>query len=227
MKYRQIGLGTKIQLELYDENGERLKPTLISKYEKYDEDNKLMEIYAPIHEGRLFPVHPKMRMDIIYSKENDTYMFRAEVIERIYENQISFLIVKPVSPIEKIQRRAFFRMDCRIKVQYRVFELPLPNDEIQGELIQSYTRDISGGGMRIVTHKHLKKEQYLEAFIELDIKIRVIGKAVRSVEVIERGKIMYETGIEFRKIENMDRERIISYIFETQRNRLKKGWMKV
>lgn len=37
---------------------------------------------------------------------------------------------------------------------------------------------------------------------------------------------MYETGVEFKKIENRDREKIISYIFEVQRERLKKGWLK-
>lgn len=37
---------------------------------------------------------------------------------------------------------------------------------------------------------------------------------------------MYETGVEYKKIENRDREKIIGYIFEVQRARLKRGWFK-
>jgi c-di-GMP-binding flagellar brake protein YcgR len=38
---------------------------------------------------------------------------------------------------------------------------------------------------------------------------------------------MFETGIEYKQIENRDREKIISFVFETQRERLRKGWMMV
>ncbi len=227
MKYRHIGLGTKIELEMHDENGDRIRPILVSQFETYDEDSDMMEIHAPFFEGRLVPVHPKMVMDIIFSKENDTFTFEAEAIQRVNQGNITLLQVKPLTPITKIQRRSFFRMECDLKIRYRVFETLLPDDKINGTFHHSKIRNISGGGVCVVTDEQLVNGLYMEAFLKLEEEIRFVGQVVRITPVKERGKQFYESGIEFKRIGNREREKVISYIFEEQRNRLKEGWQKV
>ena len=111
MKYRQIGIGTKIELELYDKNGDKINTGLVSQYESYDEDSNTMEIHAPFTQGKIYAVQPGTKVDIIFSKENDIYMFKAEVIDRKMIEPIPMICVKPVSRM-KIERRSFFRMDC-------------------------------------------------------------------------------------------------------------------
>lgn len=230
MKYRQIGLGTKIELELYDEDGNRVPPVLISQYEAYDEESNVVEIHVPFFEGNIYPVHQYTVMDVIFSKENDTYMFKAEAVQRFYNDNLAMLKVKPVTPIRRIQRRAFFRMDCVLNARYRALGNVIPDDddEIEGEFLKAKTKDISGGGICMVTNEKLNESSYIEAFVQLnrDNEIRFIGEIVRANETRLRGKPMYETGVEYKKIENRDRERIIGYIFEVQRERLKKGWLK-
>lgn len=226
MKYRQIGLGTKIEIELYDKNGHKPSTVLVSQYESYDEDSNMMGIHTPFSQGKIYPVHPGAQVSIIFSKENETYMFKAEVIYRESVEPIPMLWIKPLGPIEKIERRSFFRMDCRLPVQYRVLDSAELDDSEQSSFGKSYTRDISGGGVRIITKEAYKAGTNIEAYIEIDRIICFSGTVVRSIQVRKRGEIMYETGIEFNRIENRDREKIISYVFETQRERLKRGWMK-
>jgi c-di-GMP-binding flagellar brake protein YcgR len=229
MKYRQIGLGTKIELELYDEDGNRIHPALVSQYETYDEESNVVEILAPFYEGNIYPVHQYMVMDVIFSKENDTYMFKGEAVQRFNQDNIAMLKVKPITPIRKIQRRAFFRMDCTLNVRYRTLDnIIISDDDIKGdgEFSEAKTKDISGGGICMLTDEKLKKSSYIEAFIQLDNEIRFVGEIVRSNVIKKRGKLMYETGVEFKRIENRDREKIIGYIFEVQRDRLKRGWLK-
>lgn len=226
MKYRHIGLGTKIELELYDKDGEKLRPLLVSQYEAYDEAINLMLIHAPFFEGKIYPVHPMTIMDIIFSKEGDTYVFRAEAAERVDEAGILMLKVRPVSPIQKIERRSFFRMECELGIRYRVVQPTLPDEERES-YINSRTRDISGGGVCMKTGEQLEAGSIVEAFLTLDRTIRFIGMVVRCIAVRDAGRISYETGIEFKTIENKDREKIISYVFETQRDRLKRGWKKI
>jgi len=229
MEYGEIGLGTKIELELYDEDGNRLMPALISQYEAYDEKNNIVEIHVPFFEGNVYPVHQNTVMDVIFSKENDTYMFRGEAVQRFYYDNLAMIKLRPVTPIRRIQRRAFFRMDCVLNVKYRVLGNAIPDDDrIEGEFSTVKTKDISGGGVCILADEKLEKSSFIEAFIQLDSdkEIRFIGKVVRSSAVRKRGRLVYETGIEYIKIENRDREKIIGYIFEVQRERLKKGWLK-
>jgi c-di-GMP-binding flagellar brake protein YcgR len=227
MRYRQIGLGTKIELELYDRNGDKVKPILVSQYETYDEKINLMEIHVPFYEGKMYPLHPKTIMDVIFSKENDTFAFKAETIDREFQDGIAILKIKPVTPIEKIERRSFFRMNCQLELQYRIVEkLPDAVDDNNDTCIGTVTVDISGGGVCMVTDSKLQGGTMVEAYLKLDRKVHFVGVIARSNEVREKGKLMYYNGVEFKEIENKDRERIISYVFETQRDRLKKGWMR-
>lgn len=224
MRYRQIGLGTKLELELYDIYGDKVKPVLVSQFETYDERLNLMEIHVPFLEGHLYPVHPGTNMDVIFSKGKDTFSFKAQAFDRVFQDGIAILKVRPVSTIEKIERRSFFRMLCSLEVEYRVVEVfPIENTGAE-TYTRAVTRDISGGGVCLVLDTKLKPGTLLEAFMKLGRRIRFVGVVARSIEFREKGKLLYETGVEFKFIENRDRERIISYVFETQREQLKKGW---
>lgn len=224
MKYRQIGIGTKIELELYDNKGEKICTGLVSQYESYDEESNTMEIHVPFTQGKIYTVQPGMKADIIFAKENEIYMFKADVIDRKITEPIPMLLVKPVSLIEKIERRSFFRMDCNLPVYYYVVDA---KEHEERTLIECYTRDISGGGVCLVTDTPYEAGTNIRAYLKLDREISFLGTVVRSIQVREKGKIMYEVGIEYKQIENRDREKIISYVFETQRERLRKGWMMV
>lgn len=226
MKYHQIKLGTKIELELYDEEGKKIPFVFVSQYGGYDEENNTMEIYAPISQGNVYPVPPKMLMDVMFCKGKETYAFKSEAVEREYQGNIAMLYIRPLGPIRKIERRSFYRMDFRLEVQYRVFAESMPDDGLNGDFLTSYTRDISGGGICLITDEKLDNGLYVEALLKLNKIIRFIGITVRSLEARYKGKIMYETGIEFVRIENRTREQIVSYIFKEQREQLKKGRIK-
>ena len=76
MKYHQIGLGTKIELELYDKNGNKInKSTLVSQYESYDEENNLMEIHVPFSKAYMYPIPVKAQIGVIFSSEKKHICF--------------------------------------------------------------------------------------------------------------------------------------------------------
>jgi c-di-GMP-binding flagellar brake protein YcgR len=225
MNFRHIGIGTKIELELFDRNGDVVKPILVSQYETFDEKANLIEIHVPFLEGKIYSIHPGTLMNIIFSKDNDTYMFKAQAVSREMQGPIAIQIVRPVSAIERIERRSFFRMDCRLNINYRIIKVP--KDDDADNFTEAVTRDISGGGVCIIADSMIDKGTMIEGYIQLKRDIRFIGTVVRTVKVREEGRFVYDIGVEFKEIENWDREHIISYVFETQRERLKRGWKKV
>lgn len=227
MKYHQIGLGTKIELELYDEKGEKIKTSLVSQFETYDADNNIMEIHVPFTQGKIYTVHPGTQINVYFSRENDIYMFKAEVTERKLTEPVPMLYVRPISPIEKIERRSFFRMDCRLPVQYHVIDPCEKNTDEPKPLIKCYTRDISGGGVCLLTETAYEVGTDIQAYLMLEREICFVGTVVRTIKTKEKGKILYETGIVYKHIDNKDREKIISFVFETQRERIRKSWTKV
>ena len=221
MKAIKLSLGYKIELELYDNNGDHILPILVSQYESTLPDENI-EILAPIHEGRIYPVHRGMRMDVIYEKDGDLFKFSALALERKVTGNVFFLVIKQLSDVEQMQRRSFFRFNSLLDVEFRVFQnKDTPKDE-RGEFKKAVTRDISGGGICFLSNEKPNYGWYIEAKIKLEREISFIGRIVRVINVHEKGKFNYEGGVELVEITNGDRERVIGFIFDSQRKLITK-----
>lgn len=223
MKPKDLRTGLKLELELYDENGDVIRPALVSQFESIDAE-EVIEILTPIREGVLYPVHKGDKMGVIYEKDGDLFSFTAVMLERKREGNVHLLRIKALTEIQRIQRRSFFRFDTVQDVSYRLFESVLLEDEERGPFKKSITKDISGGGVCILMEDKPSMGNLIEGELQLSGDVKFMGKVVRVIAMRESGRFKYEIGVMFTKIDNRSRERIISFIFETQRNLLKKGW---
>lgn len=223
MEEIKLTLGSKLELELYDDNGERIKPVLVSQFETLL-PNGSMEILAPIHEGRFFTIHRETQMDVIYEENGDLFKFLAVVLEQKVSGNIHLLKIQPRSGAERVQRRTFYRFNCLLDINYRFFDKNADKKEALGEFKKAVTKDLSGGGMLLLLNEKPVTGWFLEGVIKVGREVRFKGHIVRVIKVEGKGKFNYETGVEFINITNMDRERIISFIFDQQRKLLNKGW---
>jgi PilZ domain. len=220
-----LTLGTKLELEILDEKGERVVPTLVSQFETLLPDGT-MEILSPIFEGRIYPVKRGTRLNVIYQKDGDLFRFQSETVGRSVEGNIHFLQIKPLSEAEKIQRRYFFRFKCVRDVLYRMYPDQMAAEGERRNYKTGITKDISGGGICLLSDEKPDIGWYVEGWLHIDLNIPFRGRVVRIADIHDGGRYGYEIGIEFVDITNMNRERIISYIFEEQRKLIKKGWTK-
>lgn len=223
MKTIELNLGDKLEIEIYNGKGERTSPFLASQFEQVLSDGS-MEILVPIKEGRFFPVHRGVEMGVIFEKSGELYTFKAEVVERRISDNIHFLRIIQKSNAEHMQRRFFFRFDCILDLKYRVFEKKDTKDADKGEYKKAITKDISGGGLCILTEMEPKCGWYLDGIIDVGSTVRFTGKVIRAINNHKKGRFHYEAGIEFIEISDSEREKVISFIFDSQRKMLKKGW---
>jgi len=219
----RLTLGNKLEVELYDSNNERIQPLLVSQFERYLPDGS-MEILAPIHGGRIFPVHRGVEMDIIYERKGELYKFRAAALERSIDGNIYLLRIMPISGEEHLQRRNFFRFACLQDVRYRMFENRDTREEERGEYVRAITKDISGGGLCLLTNLQPVHGWFVEGNLDVGSKLCFKGRIVRVIDIHDKGKFRYEAGIEFVDIDEKVRQKVIGFIFESQRKLLKKGW---
>lgn len=219
----KLTLGNKLEVELLDSSNQRINPLLVSQFERFLPDGS-MEILAPIHGGRIYPVHRGVEMDIIYERMGEIYKFRATALERRVEGNIYLLRIMPKSGEEHIQRRVFFRLGCILDVQYRMFAVRDTKVEDRGKFEKAITKDISGGGLCLLTNEKPVYGWFIEGSFDIGAKIKFIGRIVRVINIHDKGKFKYEAGIEYVEINEHDREKVISFIFNSQRKLLKKGW---
>ncbi len=224
MKITDMNAGTKLELELLDDNGTKTECLLVSEFE-WSEGNDIAFIAAPIQEGDYYPIRPGTSMSIFFSNKAEFYRFSASLTDKSVKGNLPLLKIKVTSDFERIQRRQFFRFECILPVKYRTVDSENALRNIKTPFADTITRDLSGGGACIALKEKVEKDIIIEC--ELSIPefntIAFLGKVKRLSPCEAKGIYKYEIGVEFIKIDNKDREAIIGYIFKEQRKLRKKG----
>ncbi len=119
----------------------------------------------------------------------------------------------------KTQRRNFVRLNVRVPLEYTIVsdDIGLP------ETYSATTKDLSGGGLRFDSKVELAINTELEMILDIPRqgKITAVGQVVRCIPLEFSPK--YSIGVEFTLIDKKDRERLIRFIFERQRELRQKG----
>jgi len=221
----RLRLGDKLELEIKDA-AYKIEEPLVSKYDTQLSDGTL-EILAPIYKGRVLYIAPDTKMDVIYQREGNLFKFKAIALESRFSGRVAMLRIKPVSEEIHIQRRNFYRINCVLDVEYRMFQEENTPEEKRGDFKKGLTKDISGGGICLRMNEKPERDWFLEGRLKLNQEpgeIAFMGKILRTVRTDSNAAYKYETSLEFIRISNKDREKIISFVFDYQRKFLEKGW---
>jgi c-di-GMP-binding flagellar brake protein YcgR len=218
-----IRTGTKIELEMFDENGDKIVPNFASQMEN-SLDEKTAIIAAPIFEGNIYPLRLGWHFNAYFRIKDDLYKFRGKIVGRGSNDGIAHIRIEASGNIIKIQRREFFRFECYVPISYRLVSIGhIEADNIPYK--NAVTCDLSGGGCAIKLEEEIKLGEIVECKLDLgeDENVYFQGRVVRSVKRREDPKYGFEIGILYRKIDYRDKEAVIKYIFEQQRKLRKKG----
>lgn len=152
----------------------------------------------------------------------------------------SFLISKKVHPLpvwvvsipselKKIQLRSFVRISVQLPVKVSVINTK--EQTVEEAALQSdnpplslYTKDISGGGVQIVTKQSIPVGTMLQLLLDVPScgSIPVVGEVVR-IEQPQPDTYIYWLGVKFLNIQEKDRSKLIQYIFKKQLEQRQKG----
>ncbi|WIV10877.1 PilZ domain-containing protein [Proteiniborus sp. MB09-C3] len=178
-------------------------------------------IGGPIRRSTIIHIRPNTIIEVSYYKEKiGKFIFKA-LVRDIWEKGIYKLRIERLNDIIKIQERNFFRLPISIKVQKKYEVKNEGEDKAIEEICR--TGDISGGGLRLFSNfKHKKNDQLsLTLFIE-DMEFNMQGEVVRVFES-RSDDYKYEIGVKFKDIDSIQRDTIVKFIFEQQRELRKKG----
>jgi len=204
--------------------------------------SQILDIYdntfqaaMPIYEGHLVPLEVGSKYEVFFKTNKGLYKANCEVVGRSKIEKIYMLELKPISNLEKFQRREYFRFNTNIDANIclltehemknflQLFAFP---EEYNNKKKNAVIIDISGGGVKIVSNELYKKHDIV--LIEFNV---IVGTSLKNI--IVPGKIiasstsdnrldLREHRIEYNKISKETRELIIKYIFDEQRRILQK-----
>lgn len=237
-----LDISDPIDVIIFKENDESF--TLHSVVYEVVDSEKLV-LAHPLHQGGLFPLAKSNVYYFRFFKENlGMYLFKGLVHGRLAYDQLPSIIVSLASPIKRVQRREFFRVAI-YSPGYFIFTRQLTEEELEEKKIKLKKKfpnaddiyvedieeekvnfemvDISGGGMKISIKTPYNIGEVLNGAFKIESSwVNFKGEVIRQDK---KDHFTYELGIKFLEVDDVTQSKIVSYVFEKERNLIKKGLM--
>ncbi len=177
------------------------------------EPNGDFAVAVPIKNSQLVTLLNGTKITVIYNNnESGMLEFEAEVLRKI-NGKVPVMYIRKMSEIIKGQRRNYFRLDLIVGVK-----IIKANDET---LYSGFSKDISGGGLRLITDAELNEGDIIHVNFEIDDRNYNLKSQVKTKFKSTENK--NEVGVEFLDIIEIDRNDLIKYLFLQQRMLIKRG----
>ena len=179
-----------------------------------DRDGDVIHISKPMKLGKNYPLEIKEQIYLyFFTKDKGILKVRGEVLLS-KDEPILLYGIKLLGKAKRIQRRFFYRLEITKDIQI--------TDIQNNRKIPCVTKDLSGGGLKCISEEALKKKDAIEVNIEIDkINISILGEVVRCIK--DPMENNYELGVQFTSLSEKDRNTIVTFIFQKQRELRKKG----
>jgi c-di-GMP-binding flagellar brake protein YcgR len=204
------------KIDIIVEGSGKARQIYFSRIEDLGTDT--ITIAAPYRKGRFLPPWTGRKFSVRVPAEGCAYLFESTLL-RTVSDPIALWVIAPPVNIKKVQVRAYVRLPDVLDVTLEL----LGKEESEGDVITTLTKDISGGGIKVVLNNPLPAGTKLRVILPLPGVGTVVtmGEVVRGIPPEQSGD-RPAAAIEFRDIRERDRGNIVKYIFKKQIERRKK-----
>ena len=226
-----ISIGNKIELVRLDQviKNEPNKKVYISKIYDLLPNNKL-QIAMPILDGKIVPLSLDEKYTACFYTAKGLLQCNVIVTARYKIGNLFYLEVLMLGELSKVQRREFYRYKCMIDGKLRIVsdyeyetgmweDMSIPEENLDWSPIRIL--DISGGGAKIAAKNHLDRNEVVKLKFTVVVLDEVMAFSlyarILSSTRFKSNAELYEQRLEFMKIVQEDRDRIIKFIFENER----------
>ncbi|WP_054694384.1 flagellar brake protein [Syntrophomonas palmitatica] len=217
MKPEDIKVNQLLEIEVEGE-----KQRLPSRVEEI-KDNYLY-ISMPMRKGALVPLWPGQDIKLIFRDRYSIVGGNSKVVSRRRDPLPHLVVSKPDSLFPVNQKREYVRLQVTLPVRFRILNDENKDENQEDIIYQGTTIDISAGGLLINTRAFLQKDQLIELELQLPGQDSVYCKS-RIIRVWDRKRENddFRVAIEFDNITDRQKDKIFKFIFQKQREWIKKG----
>lgn len=165
-------------------------------------------------------VEPGREVYVTFVRPDALYRFRTRVL-RVNSAARTVVLERNDAGIERIQRRTYFRMHVRLHVRTRRYiSVGTPRKVTLEKNAEAL--DLSGGGALLRLDEPYQRGDLLELSLSLPDggpAIDAVGRVIRVEKAESADGLSFRCGIEFVRIKESDRSRIVRFLFLTQAKR--------
>ncbi|SDF39383.1 c-di-GMP-binding flagellar brake protein YcgR, contains PilZNR and PilZ domains [Sporolituus thermophilus DSM 23256] len=148
------------------------------------------------------------------------YQFTCTLVSKKLHPLPVWVVTRP-REIIKVQQRSFVRVRTALPVEISIFD----NETAQfSNSFQACSRDLSGGGIQLVSKEALDLGMKVQLAFELpEAGLIVVNGEVVRIEKPHHDRDIFWIGIKFLDLAERERSKIIRYIFKKQLEDRRKG----
>lgn len=215
-----MDIGTSLMITLANNLNTDGPKTYRSKVIDLNETEMMIDYPMNKEEYIGLPIQVNHIVEIEYIAQGSVMKFPANVKRIVESPLLAFVIDRPTSNIiTKIQRREYVRINIDVDVAiHSISETFAP--------FTTVTRDISGGGMAVVTPGQISliNNEVVDVYFVLKSRYSDIQYIKTEAEIIRTTFLneLQHTSLRFNFDDERKRQTVIKYCFEIQREKLKK-----
>ncbi len=234
----RIEVGVKLDLEKIENrlsSKDEEKQVYISQVLDESENGNVL-VSMPIKEGNVVPLSTGQKFIATFYTKSGLLRCNVVVTGRFKKGTLFLMEIAIATDFKKVQRREFFRYNCRMPMEYRIVKeeekdlIDAGTDyeisDMQPEWKNAAILDISGGGIRFVSTNKEEDNSLIQVRFSLKIASEELMLSPFAIllrcEQNSNNKSLYNSHIMFKGIDKKLQETIVRFIFEEQRKKRSK-----
>jgi c-di-GMP-binding flagellar brake protein YcgR len=205
-KALKVGIPALVRITMVKELEGEYKSNVVD----IDLEKRILFLSIPSYKGRFIPIPKGVRMTVNLFDRSSIYEFDTISLGVIKRDNIYVIPVPFPETVRKTERRKFVRIPLYLEGRFYL------SDEPDAESYVFTTRNISAGGMLMVTKKYLKMGDIIYIDLKLDNELSLNkqkSKIVRQDEQIDEG-FMY--GVQFLDVPPALEKALVRFIFQKE-----------
>ncbi len=188
-------------------------------------DNRAITLAHPTVNGGLIPLGAGHAVRLEYTQTGCKVAFNSRVIGTVDHDGIPVIkvAVPDRSEVERQQLRDFVRQEATLSLTFKVLSAPDSETNPRPDVMHSSrTKDVSGSGAQVMCPEAYPPRTQLQ--IKLDVAgtvLHLVGEVIRPVTQVREKE--WWVALRFVGMSERDRDVIIRYIFNLQRDLRRKG----
>jgi len=187
-----------------------------------------IQVLMPKNSGRYFLPQDGSLVRVRFVSGEALYSFMTNVAGKTSAGAEPLLVMNKPERLNRIQRRDYYRHPVLLKAEYSLIaDIDKSGHAGHGDWVRAYTLDVSGGGLRFASEKRLREGIALQMRLYLPARkeepsetVEMAGEIIRAFPRRSKGD-QYVYCLQFSRIEEAQRDRIIRFIFADVRKRIR------
>lgn len=214
MKADDLRVNQLIEVEMeYNEK----KVILSSRIEGIED--KYLLIATPIRKGIPLMASSGLEIMVQFRLRETQWGFQSQVLAQRLRPIPIWLIKKPLEFFRVAQKRNWVRVDITLPVLFQYL------DRDDDSIYRGLSVDISAGGILLSSayQCHAGEKLKVDLFLTEKMEVSLVARVVRAFDKDEKALQGYRVALEFEDITEIQRDRIFKFVFNKQRENIRKG----